>query len=91
MRYRFRATRTFWRSLQALPAAQQQNTRAAFVVFRSNPFDARLRSHKIHRLSARYGRTIYAAVIEGDLRAVFYIEGDTVVTVDIGSHSIYRG
>ena len=60
-------------------------------MFRANPFDVRLRSHKIHRLSARYGRTIYAAVIEGDLRAVFYIDGDIVVTVDIGSHSIYRG
>ncbi len=91
MRYRFRATRTFWRSLQALPPEQQRNARAAFATFRANPFDARLRSHKIHRLSARYGRTIYAAVIEGDLRAVFYIEGDTVVTVDIGTHSIYRG
>jgi hypothetical protein len=27
--------------------------------------------------------------IEGDLRAVFYVEGDLIVTVDIGSHSIY--
>jgi hypothetical protein len=50
-----------------------------------------LRSHKIHKLSARYGLTIYAAVIEADLRAVFYIEGETVVTVDIGSHEIDRG
>lgn len=40
--------------------------------------------------SARYGRTVYAAFIEGDLRAVFYLEGDTVVSVDIGSHSLYR-
>ncbi|MDQ3120489.1 MAG: hypothetical protein M3Q89_13150 [Verrucomicrobiota bacterium] len=90
MKYRFRATRTFWRSLQDLPAAQQQSARAAFVIFRSNPFDARLCSHKIHRLSARYGRTIYAAVIEGDLRTVFYIDHHVVVTVDIGSHSVYR-
>jgi hypothetical protein len=36
------------------------------------------------------GRTIYSAEIEADLRAVFYVEGDWVVTVDIGSHSIYR-
>jgi len=50
-----------------------------------------LRSHKIHKLSAAYGRTIYAAEVEADLRAVFYIEGDVVVTVDIGSHDVYRG
>ena len=36
-------------------------------------------------------RTIYAAEIETDLRAVFYLEGDVVVTVDIGSHDVYRG
>ncbi len=62
-----------------------------FVIFKQNPFDPRLRSHKIHKLSARYGRTIYAVEIEADLRAVFYVEGDMVVTVDIGSHDLYRG
>ena len=76
MRYRFRATRTFWRSFHNLPVEQQRNARAAFLTFRANPFDLRLRSHKIYRLSARYDRTIYAAVIEGDLRAVFYIDAD---------------
>jgi hypothetical protein len=54
-------------------------------------FDARPRSHKIHKLSARYRRTIYAVEIEVDVRAVFYVEGDMVVTVDIGSHDLYRG
>jgi len=53
-----------------------------------------LRAHKIHRLSSQYGRTIYAAIysvyIEGDLRAVFYLEKDRVVTVSIGAHTIYR-
>ena len=60
-------------------------------IFKENPFDARLRSHKIHKLSARYGRIIYAVEIEANLRALFYIEGDMVVTVDIGSHDLYRG
>jgi hypothetical protein len=50
-----------------------------------------LRSHKIHKLSARYARTIYASEIEADLRVLFYIEGDVVVTVDIGSHALYIG
>ena len=66
-------------------------TRRAWKIFKENPFDPRLRSHKIHKLSARYGRTIYAMEIEADLRAVFYVELDVVVTVDIGSHDIYRG
>jgi hypothetical protein len=35
-------------------------------------------------------KTIYAVEIEGDLRAAFYVEGETAFTVDIGSHAIYR-
>jgi mRNA-degrading endonuclease YafQ of YafQ-DinJ toxin-antitoxin module len=91
MKYRFRATRAFWRSFGKLSAQQQHRAREAFIIFKQNPFDPRLRSHKIHKLSARYGRTIYAAEIEANLRAVFYVELDVVVTVDIGSHDIYRG
>ena len=65
--------------------------RRAWKIFKQNPFDPRLRAHKIHRLSSQCGRTIYAVEIEGDLRAVFYIERDCVVTVDIGTHDIYKG
>ena len=89
MKYRFSASRAFWRNFSKLSIERQQSTRRAFRIFRENPFDPRLRSHKIHKLS-RYGRTIYSAEIEADLRAVFYVEGDLIVTVDIGSHSIYR-
>ncbi len=91
MKYRFRASRTFWRNFAKLTVQQQENARKAFAIFKQNPFDPRLRSHKIQKLSARYGRTIYAAEIEADLRVSFYVKGDTVVTVDIGSHDIYRG
>ena len=90
MKYRFRATRAFWRSFEKLPAEQQRRARQAFVIFKQNPFDSRLRSHKIQKLSARYARAIYAAEIEADLHVLFYIEGDVVVTVDIGSHALYR-
>jgi mRNA-degrading endonuclease YafQ of YafQ-DinJ toxin-antitoxin module len=91
MKYRFKPTRRFWESFYALSPSRKDSTRRAWSIFKENPFDPRLRSHKIHKLSAHYGRTIYAAEIEADLRAVFYIEGDVVVTVDIGSHDVYRG
>jgi hypothetical protein len=58
MNYRFRAPKTFWRSRSRLSEIQQRAARQAFAVFKANPFDARLRTHKIHRLSALYGRTI---------------------------------
>ena len=91
MSYRFEPTESFWESFYDLPASQKESARRAWNIFKANPFDPRLRTHKIHRLSSHYGRTIYAVDVEGDLRAVFYLDGDCVVTVDIGTHDIYKG
>ncbi len=90
MKYRFRAAKSFWRSWSKLTADQQQAARQAFHIFKQNPFDPRLRAHKIHRLSAQYGQTIYAVEIAADLRAAFYVEADTLWSVSIGTHDIYR-
>jgi hypothetical protein len=49
------------------------------------------RPHKIYKLSAIYGKTIHAVEIADDLRAVFYVEGNVILSVDIGDHRIYRG
>jgi hypothetical protein len=81
MKYQSKPTRRFWESFYDLTSSQKNAARRAWNVFKVNPFDPRLRPHKIHRLSAQYGRTIYAVEIEGDV----------VVTVDIGTHDIYRG
>ncbi len=91
MNYRFKPTEQFWESFYDLTAAQKESTRRAWKIFKENPFDPRLRPHKIHHLSAEYGRTIYAVDIEGDLRVVFYVARNLVVTVDIGTHDIYKG
>lgn len=91
MKYHFKPTQRFWESFYALSPSQKDSTRRAWAIFKVNPFDPRLRPHKIHRLWAFYGRTIYAAEIEADLRATFYLEGNEVVTVDIGTHDVYRG
>jgi hypothetical protein len=91
MKYRFKPTENFWESFYDLSPSQKDSTRRAWRIFKTNPFDPRLRTHKIHRLSALYGQTIHAVEIEGDLRAVCFIEGDCVVTVDIGTHDIYKG
>jgi hypothetical protein len=90
MIYRFRAAEQFWKSFYGLPSHQKTSARQAWVIFKNDPFDSRLRTHRIYSLSALYKRTIYAVVIEGDLRSVFYLEGNTVFTVDIGSHDVYR-
>ena len=90
MAYRYRATPQFWRSYAKLNEHQQTSARRAWLIFKENPFDPRLRTHKIASLSARFGCTIHSVWIEGDLRAVFYLDGSDCISVDIGTHAIYR-
>lgn len=89
MKYRYRATERFWTSFYRLNASQKEASRAAWKIFKDNPFDPRLRAHNVQRLSAHYSRTIYAAEIEGDLRLLFFLDGETVVSLVIGSHDVY--
>lgn len=88
--YRYKAAPKFWRNFKKLTPAQRETVRAVWQIFKRDPFDPRLRAHKIHRLSAAHGKTVYAVEVEHDLRAVFYIEGGTVFTLDIGTHDVYR-
>jgi mRNA-degrading endonuclease YafQ of YafQ-DinJ toxin-antitoxin module len=81
----------FLEKFYALPSPQKESVRRAWQFFKVDPFDPRLRTHKINSLSAEYRRTIYAVEVEADLRVVFFIHGTEVITVDIGSHDIYKG
>lgn len=91
MNYRYRAVERFWTSFYRLSPAQKESVRKAWQLFKEDPFDPRLRTHKIQRLSAQYGRTIYAVEIEGDLRSTFFLDGETVVSLVVGTHAIYKG
>jgi hypothetical protein len=88
--YKFQASETFWKKFYRLSPEQKESVRRVWATFKLDPFDTRLGTHKINNLSARFRKTIYSVVIETDLRAVFYVEGDTVWTVDIGTHAVYR-
>ena len=87
--YKFRASDVFWKHFHALSPEQKELVRAAWVRFKSNPFDPRLRPHKIQALSARAGETILSIEIDRDLRVVFCVRGGMIYTIDIGTHSIY--
>ncbi len=86
----FKATETFWRKFYALPPAQKQLAREKWEIFKVDPFDPRLGTHKINSLSARMKETVWSVVIDYDMRAVFVIDDDVVTTIDLGSHAIYR-
>ena len=90
MSYRYLATETFWRNFYNLAPEQKETTRKVWQLFKKDPFDPRLGTHKILRLSAIMRRTVYAVVIEADLRVVFYIDSDLVVSFNNGTHDVYR-
>jgi len=52
MKYRYRAVERFWTIFYRLSPAQKEAARKVWLIFKEDPFDARLRTHKIHRLSA---------------------------------------
>jgi Txe/YoeB family toxin of Txe-Axe toxin-antitoxin module len=91
VKYRFGATEAFWENFYALSPAQKESARAAWKIFKENPFDPRLGAHKIHKLSSVMRKTVYSVVIEADLRVVFYCEGDRVISFNVGTHDIYKG
>jgi hypothetical protein len=88
---KFKTTPAFRKALARLSRSQKESAKKAFAVFRLDPFDPRLKTHKIHHLSALYKKTIYAVRVEADLRSVFYVDGENIVSVDIGTHAIYQG
>lgn len=83
-------TPAFRKAFRKLGLAEKKAAKDAFKVFKLDPFDPKLRTHTIKKLSARLRRTVYAVEILGDLRAVFYISGDTIVSFDIGTHDVYK-
>ena len=90
MKYRFGVAETFWKKFYRLSSAQKESVRQKWLIFKLDPFDSRLGTHRISKLSSEYKRTVYSVVVEDDLRAIFYLDGDKVWTVDIGTHAIYK-
>lgn len=88
--YHYKAPPKFWRNYNKLHPAQKASAKAVWQIFKCDPFDPRLRTHRIHMLSAALGQTVYAVEVESNLRVVFYLTGAIVVTLDIGTHDIYR-
>ena len=85
----FRRRKDFRTNYDRLTPKQKKAVKEAWPRFRENPFNPQFRTHQIQRLSALYGQPVYSVVLMGDLRALFILDGETVVFVDIGSHKIY--
>ena len=71
-------------SFRGLPAGVQDGFRQKEIIFRKNPFDPRLRTHKLK------GRGEWSFLVTYKIRAVFIFAKDIFRFVNIGDHSIYR-
>jgi hypothetical protein len=87
--YQYRAVEKFWRNFYKLGNKQKESVRLAWQIFKRDPFHPSLESREIHELSARAKHTIYAAVVEPDLRVIFRNDGSWVTTLDVGTHKMY--
>jgi hypothetical protein len=86
----YQATDGYWQQFYALPPEQKQSVREKWKIFKLDPFDPRLGTHKIHRLSSIWGQTVYSVSVEGNLRVIFLIVGNEVRTVGVGTHDLYK-
>lgn len=77
----------FARAYRKLPVDARTHAKDAEQIFRRDPFDARLKTHKLH------GRLhdAWAFSIDARHRIVFEFHGENLVRfLAIGSHEIYR-
>ena len=57
------------------------------LIFKDNPFDLRLKTHKLHGKL----KSFYSFSINSKIRIVFkFINREKVVFLDVGDHNIYR-
>ncbi len=78
-----KTTKSFDKQYGRLPATDKEYFKQRVELFSANPFDKVLRNHGLRGKYLGY-RSID---IKGDLRALYYVEGDTVyIFAFIGSH-----
>lgn len=77
----------FKKRYKRLPEHKKKLAKKKEQIFRQNPFNPRLRIHKLHGQL----KGLWAFDIDDSLRITFeFIDDQTVGFVDIGPHAIYK-
>lgn len=80
-------TGRFQKSYRRLPKGIQAEARRKEIVFRQNPFDPRLKTHKLHGAE----REAWAFSITHCYRIKFlFLEAGGALFLDVGTHDIYE-
>jgi len=82
-----RTSSRFRKSYKKLPKNIKDKVTKKERIFRTNPFDTRLDTHKLHGKYKEY----WAFTIANQYRIIFaFIESDIIDFIDIGTHQIYK-
>ena len=76
----------FRRSFLGLPDDVQKIVEGKVILFKNNPFDPILRTHKLHGKL----RNHWSFSIKGQYRIIFIFEKNDAILLDIGVHDIYK-
>lgn len=77
----------FKKSYRKLPNNVKGKAKEKEEIFRANPFDSRLDTHKLHGKYKEY----WAFTVLGQYRIMFaFINSDGVDFINIGTHDIYK-
>ncbi|OGM96289.1 MAG: hypothetical protein A3B86_04060 [Candidatus Yanofskybacteria bacterium RIFCSPHIGHO2_02_FULL_38_22b] len=73
-------------SYKNLPVQIKKKAEKKEVIFKNNPHDPRLKTHKLHgKLKKLWGFSI-----DKNYRIIFEFLGKDIVFLDIGTHSLYK-
>ena len=82
-----RVSSKFKKSYERLPSSVKDKAREKEKIFRANPFDLRLGTHKLHGKYKDY----WAFTVIGQYRIMFAFAGTgTIDFINIGTHDIYK-
>lgn len=76
----------FKKNYQRLQTAVQTEAEKREAIFRDNPFDPRLDTHKLHGKLKKH----WSFSVGRKCRILFEFYGDDVIFLDVGSHYLYK-
>lgn len=76
----------FQRSFLSLPDDVQKAAKIKIILFKNDPFDFSLKTHKLHGKLKNH----WSFTIKGQYRVLFIFEKADVILLDIGPHDIYN-
>ncbi|MFH1246081.1 MAG: type II toxin-antitoxin system mRNA interferase toxin, RelE/StbE family [Candidatus Omnitrophota bacterium] len=80
-------TTHFIKSYKSLPGEIKEHSKHREKIFKANPFDSRLKTHKLKGKFKDY----WSYSIDYQYRILFrFIDNETILYHDIGTHDIYK-